>query len=297
MTRAAVQDAGRTVRQDVVSPLAEAVAGAPETAGIYCFLSAKRELLYVGKAISLRRRLAQHAHDARQPGARRAGSLYRRVAHVRWEAARDDDAACAREADLIVALQPPYNAAIAGEGCWAYVIATPIAGSRLRLTVSDQMDADGGRAYGCFPHLGIGVSSRPAIACSDGYVALLRLLWIASGASGYIPRRIAAGSPPERFDVALGAALAGPLHAFLSGQSRALLRELSAVRTPDDPLLDRVRIRDLKTADGFFSYGAQSMRALRLRHALPPGCVTREQFEAALAIELRASIGECSLRR
>jgi predicted GIY-YIG superfamily endonuclease len=297
MTRAAIQEADRTPQQGIVSPLAEAAADAPDGAGVYCFLSANRELLYIGKALNLRRRLAQHAHDAHQPGARRAGSLYRRVSHVRWETARDDDAACAREADLIVALQPPYNAAIAGEGCWAYVIATPMAGGRLRLTVSDQMDADAGRAYGCFPHLGIGVSSRPAIACSDGYVALLRLLWIASGASGYIPRRIAAGSPPEWFDVAFDAALGGPLHAFLSGQSRALLRELSAVRTPDDPLLDRVRIRDLKTADGFFIRGAQSMRGLRLRHALPPGCVTREQFEALLAIELRASIGEFSVRR
>ena len=90
------------------------------------------------------------------------------------------------------------NAAIAGEGCWAYVIATPMAGSRLRLTVSDQMDADARARIRLLPHLGIGVSSRPAIACSDGYVALLRLLWIASGASGYIPRHIAAGSPPER---------------------------------------------------------------------------------------------------
>jgi predicted GIY-YIG superfamily endonuclease len=279
------------------SPLADAVPAAPDAAGIYCFLSAKGELLYVGKAVSLRRRLAQHANDARRPGTRRAGSLYRRAAHVRWETARDDDAACAREADLIVALHPPFNAMIAGEGCWAYVFVTPLANCRVRFTVSDRADAEGGRTYGCFPHLGVGVSSRPAIACSDGYVALLRLLWLASGDGGYVPRRIAAGSPPERFDVALESSMRAPLHSFLSGTSRELLRQLSAVRTPEDPLLERVRVHDLPTAEGFFLWAARAMRALRLRHALPPGPVAREQFEALMSDELRSSIGDFWLDR
>ena len=52
-----------------------------------------------------------------------------------------------------------------------------------------------------FPHLGRGVGSPPAIACSDGYTALLRLLWAASNdpASSY-PSRVTR-SAPDRFQV------------------------------------------------------------------------------------------------
>jgi hypothetical protein len=43
------------------------------------------------------------------------------------------------------------------------------------------------------------VSSRPAIACSDGYTAFLRLLWAASGVPGHVPSRVSR-SAPDRFE-------------------------------------------------------------------------------------------------
>src|SRR6476646_589641 len=99
--------------------LSLAVDRAPQGAGVYYFLSADAELLYVGKASSLRNRLRQHART--KPGARgaiRLDVLYQRVTDVRWEELPDEDAAAAREADVIVALRPTFNAAIAGEGRW-----------------------------------------------------------------------------------------------------------------------------------------------------------------------------------
>ena len=215
------------------------------------------------------------------PGARRAGSLYRSVAAVRWETARDDDAACAREADLIVALQPRFNAAIAGEGCWVFVIVTPLVDTKVRFALSDEANGAAGRTYGCFPHLGVGVSSRPAIACSDGYVALLRLLWTASRAPGYIPRKISGGSPPETFDVRVSEEMRATLHSFLSGTSRALLRQLSAMRPPDDPLLERTRIRD--SGDR-----RRLLRVWRVGAARACGCGTRFRRASSLASSSRS---------
>src|SRR5436305_15043289 len=91
------------------SPLVAAAATAPNSPGVYFFLDRRNTLLYIGMAKDLRRRLHQHANAPRD-------SLYRRISGVRWEELPDEDAAAAREADLIVALPPPYHASIAGHG-------------------------------------------------------------------------------------------------------------------------------------------------------------------------------------
>src|SRR5439155_18679146 len=132
--------------------------------------------------------------------------------------------------DLIVALQPPYNASIAGDGKWAYINVSALKGGpRVRFALSKELYAPsaGRRTYGCFPHLGAGVGSLPGIACSDGYCAFLRLLWAASGEDAHFPARITRGSPPETFDVTIDPAMAPALHSFLSGTSRRFLVELA----------------------------------------------------------------------
>src|SRR5438477_5757613 len=111
------------------TPLAHAATNAPHTPGVYFFLDRRNSVLYIGMAKDLRRRLQQHANA---PG----DALYRRVAAVRWQELSDEDAA-AREADLIVALQPPYNASIAGDGKWAYIHVAPLPRTaRVRFAVS-----------------------------------------------------------------------------------------------------------------------------------------------------------------
>lgn len=267
-----------------VSALATAAATAPTTPGVYFFLSRRSELLYVGMAKDLRRRLQQHARAPRD-------ALYRRVAGVRWETLPDDDAAAAREADLIVALQPPYNAAIAGEGKWAYIHVAPRSRERLRFSLSDDPACiDGARVYGCFPHLGAGVGSVPGIACSDGYSAFLRLLWAASGEGTHYPGRITRGTPPETFDVALAGAHLASLHAFLSGTTRGLLTALSVQAWQRPRFMHAGLARDHELAETFFTYGPKTLRRLRLRHALRPGPVERDVIERVLAEEVERLI-------
>src|SRR5437588_2752041 len=115
------------------TPLAEAATNAPHSSGVYFFLDRRNGLLYVGTAKDLRRRLQQHANARRD-------ALYRRVAAVRWEELPDEDTAAAREADLIVALQPTYNASIAGDGKWAYInVSAPKGGKRVRFALSKEL--------------------------------------------------------------------------------------------------------------------------------------------------------------
>jgi GIY-YIG catalytic domain len=277
---------------DRASPIAAAAARAPEGAGVYFFLGADTDLLYIGKAGSLRRRLQQHAHA--RPGAReqRLVALYRRVAEVRWERLPDERSAEAREADLIVALRPPFNADVTIAGRWHYLVAEPREAERIRFGLARGADVDtGGRAYGCFPHLGRGVGSLPGIACSDGYTALLRLLWAASDdPGGHVPSRITRAAP-DTFTTPVAPSLRRPLHAFLSGTSRRLLDELATAAERRDAYLRPGLTRDLDASAGFFHYGPRALRQLRLRHGRPAGPLSRSLIEDLLTIEVRGAIG------
>ena len=259
------------------------VEGAPAAPGVYYFLSADRELLYVGKAGDLRARLAQH-HEASLPGEDpvRLRGMYARAAECRWEVLADEPEAVRREADLLVALQPAYNAA-GSMGGWSDVAV-------------DDGDRDGdGRVrcgsglggYGTFPHLG------PSTPVTAGYLALLRLLW-AAGTARPVPAALARRGPPPAVVVPGLAERRRPLHDLLRGTSRRLLTDLA--RTVEGDSIEPYRRpglrRDLEAADAFFRHGPARLRDLRRRHGLGTGHVTRDQVREALLAEVHELLGD-----
>jgi hypothetical protein len=208
-------------------------------AGVYYLIGAGRRLLYVGKAIDLDRRLADHARDSRWWGD---------VVDVRWEVLPDEGAALARETDVIVALQPPRNAAIRGEQHYTFVTVRP-------------KGLDFGREpgeYGVFPHLGRGAASYSGRRCMDGFKAL---------------DRVVRATTPDRGDV----------HAFLSGTSARLLR--TSLDHVDQPHIRKGIEKDRAEAQLFYDAGPKAMRALRLRHG-GRGLVTKPQFVAWIRAEV-----------
>jgi len=200
--------------------LRAAAADAPRQAGVYFFLDQGNEILYVGKAGNLRQRLRQHATT--EPSGSQLDQRYGLVRRVVWELADDEEAAVWREAELIFALRPPFNAntglratdPIGKDAPAPYIVVREVE-SKLAFTLEPSVPADG-KAYGCFPHLGKGVASRLGIACSDGYTALLRLLWAAAKDGDHMPSAITKSAPPS-YKVA--APPSDSLHRFLSGTS------------------------------------------------------------------------------
>ena len=88
--------------------LAAAASEMPAEPGVYLFLGQGGEVLYVGKATNLRNRLRRHANVG--PASSHLHQRYEVVRRVVWAVTANDEAAAWREADLIFALRPPFNA-------------------------------------------------------------------------------------------------------------------------------------------------------------------------------------------
>lgn len=245
----------------------DAIGRAPRTSGVYLFLGADRDLLYVGKAANLRRRIADHARDRSRTSDLRRRVLLDAVRHVSWEETLDEAAARVREADLIVFLRPAFNASHTEQARDCYVRSDDA--SRARFTVTGDSSA-AGRSYGTFPHLAPGAFSAVAKQTKDGWRAFLRL-----------------------YDAA-GRTDTPALHDFLSGRSARLLRKLGAgLDALEVPAFTRTALeRDVDDAQRFFALGPARLREFRLRHSLPPGPVLGETMAARLADEVRATVGE-----
>jgi hypothetical protein len=204
--------------------------------------------------------------------------MYERAVDVRWEVHPSEASALAREADLLVAVPPPWNAAGAWGG-WSDVVvgAAPRRSGRGRdgrVALHARRTDSGtvaGRRYGCFPHLGPGLATVSGTACTDGFAALQRL-WDASPPAPELER---------------------PLHDLLTGTSRRLLDELMARAAEAAEAYRRPALaRDRLAAEGFFLHGPARLRSLRLRQGLGTGYVAREAFCAAIEAEVRGLLGE-----
>jgi predicted GIY-YIG superfamily endonuclease len=270
--------------------LSAAASDAPRQAGVYLFLDEGDDVLYVGKAGDLRQRLRQHA--ATVPSMSRLHQRYDVVRRVVWEITADEEAAAWREADLIFALRPPFNAntglraadPVAGDARIPYIVVAEATAGMLSFTLAPVVPRVG-RAYGCFPHLGKGVASRLGIACSDGYSALLRLLWAAAGQAGHMPASIAKPAP-QSFTVAAPPKVRDGLHRFLSGTGSRLAEELLHAASHRPAFMQPALRRDKEAALRFFAAGPRLVRARRLRHRVRARTLDVETYRSLVSDEI-----------
>lgn len=83
--------------------------GVPSEPGVYRFLDAAGALLYIGKAQSLRRRLAQYRTAGRRKRERKRRALVKAAATITWEVCESELAASLQELRLIQSLRPRRN--------------------------------------------------------------------------------------------------------------------------------------------------------------------------------------------
>jgi len=137
---------------------------APESPGVYLMRDQAEAVLYVGKAKSLRKRLASYrvANPDRMP--RRHLRLLRAVARIDLEQCADEPAALMRESELLRSLRPRFNRAGTWPGTPRF-LGWKLTETGLEIMISEEID-EGWQRHGP-----IGASAVWLRA------ALLRLLW------------------------------------------------------------------------------------------------------------------------
>ena len=90
---------------------AETIDRAPLESGVYLFRDVEGQVIYVGKAKSLRRRLARYRNAGRKKRDRKARAVTKMAASVEWEITETERGALLRENELIQRHRPSLNVA------------------------------------------------------------------------------------------------------------------------------------------------------------------------------------------
>jgi excinuclease ABC subunit C len=92
----------------------------PDVPGVYLFRSARGEVLYVGKARSLRRRVLDHLRAKIE----KDGSIVAQSASVEFVPTANEREALLLEANLVKQYQPPYNVLLKDDRSYPYLMVT-----------------------------------------------------------------------------------------------------------------------------------------------------------------------------
>jgi excinuclease UvrABC nuclease subunit len=125
----------------------------PERPGVYLFRNSKGAVLYVGKALNLRRRIASYFHRRR----RQPPKLRRMIARARAVTVHETDSelqALLLESRLIKQETPPYNQLSTAYASPPFVKLT-LSEPFPRLLLTREFIPDGGVYLGPFPHIEI----------------------------------------------------------------------------------------------------------------------------------------------
>ncbi len=127
------------------APLAETLAQTPDLPGVYMMLDKNGDVLYIGKAVSLRNRVRSYFQDSATHHVR-TQAMVERVIDVRTVVVTNEVEALILEANLIKCYQPPYNVRLRDDKRYPYLKVTNEAFPRVLFT--RVVKNDGARYFG-----------------------------------------------------------------------------------------------------------------------------------------------------
>ena len=141
--------------------------GLPQSPGVYLMRDQAAEVLYVGKAKNLRKRVCSYRVANPERMARRTLRLLRLVENIDWEECNDELTALRRESELLLQLKPRFNRAGVWQGPKRYLVWRCTAES-LELAVTEA------------PAIGWEASGPMGSKAHHLRVVLVRLIWFAT---------------------------------------------------------------------------------------------------------------------
>jgi excinuclease UvrABC nuclease subunit len=233
---------------------ADFLSGVPTQPGVYRLYGEAGLLLYVGKAVNLRRRLGQYRTAGRKKRERKRRALVKAATNITWEVCESALTAALTEIRLIQTLRPPRNVTS------AFPFLYPFLGLRV----------EGGETYFClttspaaFPAFDLHGAFRSREVTGEAYFSLMRLLhFVGHPVPRHRCRRFgtAAHSHVVGFRRLLGEVATG-WRRLLRGESRAALEALALELIEHDGARARAPEihEDLRAIDRFFEEEARPL--------------------------------------
>lgn len=198
----------------------------PSEPGVYLFYSSSHQLLYVGKAKNIRKRLLQHFNGNADPGSGRIRVMHASVRHASWITTCTELLALLLEDSLIKRLKPIYNKQQAkmAQQVWLRVEGAPVPTIKM---VTDPSDAKTDAVYGPYKDRHF----------AGFLVEIARSYYGARGAAGYAARtrrkaRLALGGElGETSPIGTPERCRDLVSAFFGGDEPELLNHLRAEMT------------------------------------------------------------------
>jgi len=126
--------------------LQQKIRSIPASPGVYLYKNAEGEVIYVGKAKSLRHRISSYFHEGRTADAK-TGTLIREAVDVDYIVVANNKEALALENNLIKQKQPRFNILLRDDKTYPYVKLT-LAEPYPRVYVTRRLKKDGSAYYG-----------------------------------------------------------------------------------------------------------------------------------------------------
>lgn len=130
--------------------VAEKLKSLPGQPGCYIYRDDKGEVLYVGKALSLKNRVRSYFQKSTRHGARIA-RMVRKVADVEWMVVDSEIEALVLECNLIKRYRPPYNVRLRDDKSYPYITITKERFPRVLFT--RKVRKDGAKYFGPYTNV------------------------------------------------------------------------------------------------------------------------------------------------
>ncbi len=118
----------------------------PDSPGVYYFLNSKKEIIYIGKAKSLRNRVRSYFNST---APRKAKKIVKQASHLKIEITNSELTALLMEAETIKMLNPRHNFQLKRYGN-KYFLRITNSHAAPKIEISNQFDFDGNDYFGLF---------------------------------------------------------------------------------------------------------------------------------------------------
>ncbi len=233
----------------------------PHLPGVYTMYDQKDEVLYVGKAKDLHKRLTSYRYSKSKKVQRLISHLHR----IGMEICKSETDAILLENLLIRSLRPPFNEANKKPETY-YYISTTRQGNKREFRLSMRQLNDYPKVYGCF---------KGHLRVRKGLGALLKLLFVVDkeiDSAYFLPTQLLKRITPMRYAIPLNDQRGVQVHQFLKGTSSSLIEEFEQL-VDDNPFKDRFTNK----------YFANEVEHLRLFYELGP--LRNQKFKKELNLE------------